>query len=181
MCNLKQTPQSNWWSNGSTPLYDTTGLGMVLWLQQPPERALETSYSLPRRGMLQYLPFSAAWQITSSPWKHPAEALTPPEGLMSKLPPAVPHGATLGGGWRAPALAAGLGTHCRQRGGKALLRHFVLTISPATGWGPAGRNHHPAPHLRALLPPSSAGTPPAPAGPRQIARSSPRTGCWSRL
>lgn len=57
MCNLKQTPQSNWWSNDSTPLCDTTGLGMVLWLQHPPERGVETSHSLPSRGMLQYLPF----------------------------------------------------------------------------------------------------------------------------
>lgn len=56
MCNLKQTPQSNWWSNDSSSLCDTTGLGMVLWPQQPPERGVETSRSLPRRGMLQYLP-----------------------------------------------------------------------------------------------------------------------------
>lgn len=57
MCNLKQTPQSNWWSNDSTPLCATTGLGMVLRPQQPPERGVETSHSLPRREMLQYWPF----------------------------------------------------------------------------------------------------------------------------
>jgi len=135
--------------------------------------------------MLQYLPFllrdklpvalegTELKPLHQQGWRSVSE---PPH-----LSQAVPHGAMLGRGWKSPPFAAGLGFDS----GKVLLRRFILTISLPTAWGQAGRNHHPVPHPRGLLPLSSVGTPSAPAGPREGARSQPRgssgVGCWSRF
>ena len=91
MCNLKQTPQSNWWSNDSTPLCDTAGLGMVLWPQQPPERGVETC-SLPRKGMLQYLPFLLHDQLPVAVESTQLKPLLHRRGwwVMSEPPPSLP-------------------------------------------------------------------------------------------
>lgn len=162
MCNFKQTPQSNWWPNDSKWPCDTTGLGMDLQPQQPPEKGTDTSHSLPSRGMLQYLPFS----------------------LCDKLPVA------LDSTHLKPLLHRGASSSTQDSSTSTRLSHVKPPRGEDGGrllsrQGPANKNCHAVTRLRAVLPPASEGTSAAPAGPRRMGktpwRGSSGAGCWSRF
>lgn len=186
MCNLKQTPQSNWWSNDSTPLYDTMGLGMLLRARQPWERGVETSWLLPSRGTLQYLPFLLSDELPVALESSQLKALAPPEGLAggSQASPTSPRLSHV----EPPAGEDG-GCSSLQQGlvhaaSSAMGKRHRDTLSSLPLYQ-RGRDWHPMPHLRGLLPPPRIETQPAPAGPREMARSPPRAssgvGCWLRF
>lgn len=141
MCNLKQTPHSNWWSNDSTSFCDTTGLGMVLQPQQPLQCGVETPRLLPSTGMLQYLPFSLHDKLPVALEGTQLKPLLHQRGWQAAskpLPPlpGCPTWSHPGRGQMVLASVAGLGAHCWQYGGKAAeTLHLHLLSANRMGTG----------------------------------------------